>query len=105
MSRAPLLAAIVGLSIVNGLVSPVLLPQFWILAALSLAPWQPGPAALGQAASLDASIFTIALAGVPAALYERLARRRQSTTVSLLIWLCGVLALSAPALLYLARGE
>lgn len=102
MNREPLLVAIVGVAIINGLFSPILLPQFVPISMLLLSMWQPSPGLLFFTASLGASTFTLVLSGVPAALYERFTGRQESTTASLLIWLAGAVVLTLPAFLYLA---
>jgi hypothetical protein len=62
------------------------------------------PALLPQVASLLfllssllVATFTLMIAGVPAAVYERLSGARESDFVSMGIWLLGVLVLTAPA--------
>ena len=102
MNREPLLVAVVGVSILNGLFSPILLPQFVPISMLLLSMWQPGPSLLFFTASLGASTFTLVLSGVPAALYERITGKQESTTTSLLIWLAGAVILTLPAFHYLA---
>jgi hypothetical protein len=49
--------------------------------------------------------LTILIAGVPAALYERMRGQRESTPVSLAIWLGGVILLALPAILSLLGEE
>ena len=44
------------------------------------------------------STATIILAGIPAALYERFAGAKDSTPVSLWIWLAGTAILTLPAI-------
>jgi hypothetical protein len=48
--------------------------------------------------SLTISVFTVLLAGVPAAIYERAKGLTASNTASLTIWLISGLALAMPAL-------
>jgi hypothetical protein len=48
--------------------------------------------------SLSLSVFTVLLAGVPAALYERAKGLQESDTASLTIWLVSGLVLALPAL-------
>jgi uncharacterized membrane protein YqhA len=47
--------------------------------------------------SLSISVFTVLLAGVPAALYERSKGLKDSDTASLTIWLLSAIVLTLPA--------
>lgn len=49
-------------------------------------------------ASLMVSTATIILGGIPAAIYERATRAKESTDVSLWIWLAGTAILTIPAI-------
>ena len=97
--RQTLLMAVLGLSIVNGIFSPLLKIAVPISAALmpELFPrtleW-----VLFWASILVASV-TLLFSGVPAAVYERLVERSSQGTVSLWIWLAGAVLLSLPAML------
>jgi hypothetical protein len=98
MSRRHLLAAVLLVSLLNGLASPA------VLFVMVLAPvWMPefvtitmGTVAYG--ASLIVAFATTLLAGVPAALWERLRGQRDSDSTSMLVWLAGAVLLSLPAL-------
>lgn len=91
--------AVLGLSIVNGIFSPLLKIAVPVSAALmpELFPrtleW-----VLFWASILLASV-TLLFSGVPAALYERLIAHDSQGTASLWIWLAGALLLSLPAML------
>ena len=81
----------------NGLFSPALR-----IVVLFAPVWYP--ALLPQVASLLlllssllVATFTLMIAGVPAAIYERLSGAEQSSFISMGIWLSGVLILTAPA--------
>ena len=97
--RQTLFMAVLGLSIANGIFSPLLKIAVPISAALmpELFPrtveW-----VLFWASILVASV-TLLFSGVPAAVYERLVERRSPSTVSLWIWLGGAVLLSLPAML------
>ena len=97
--RQTLFMAVLGLSIVNGIFSPLLKIAVPISAALmpELFPrtleW-----VLFWASILVASV-TLLFSGVPAAVYERLVERSSQGTVSLWIWLAGAVLLSLPAML------
>lgn len=97
--RQTLFMVVLGLSIVNGIFSPLLRVAVPISAALmpELFPrtleW-----VLFWASILLASV-TLLFSGVPAALYERLVAREERGTASLWIWLAGAVLLSLPAML------
>jgi hypothetical protein len=97
--RQTLFMLVLGLSIVNGIFSPLLKIAVPISAALmpELFPrtleW-----VLFWASILVASV-TLLFSGVPAALYERLIARGGHSTTSLWIWLAGAVLLSLPAML------
>jgi hypothetical protein len=99
LDRQTLFLLVIGLSIVNGIFSPLLRIAVPISAALmpELFPrtleW-----VLFWASILIAST-TLLLSGVPAAVYERLIQRKPQGTTSLWIWLAGAVLLSLPAML------
>jgi hypothetical protein len=89
---------VVGLAILNGIFSPVLIAVFALQGI-----WYPFflPPVLGLVfafSSLILSTLTLMVAGVPAALFERLASDGKSSFTSGLIWLAGVILLTFPAL-------
>ena len=98
LDRQSLLLIVVGVCIVNGIFSPFLKIALPISAALlpELFPrtieW-----VLFWASILLAST-TLLFSGVPAALYERLARPGPQATAPMWIWLAGAVVLSLPAL-------
>lgn len=85
--------------ILNGMFSPV------ILLVMSTWPaWFPvllldvNDATLFYLSSLIVATSTLLISGVPAAVYERLAGRKQSDLASRVLWLAGALLLSLPAI-------
>lgn len=90
------LVPIMAVAIVNGIFSP------WVLAVFLLYPvWYPTWAPMMtqpvyMASALILSTLTLMIAGVPAALYERLAEAAKPT-VTAAIWLTGVVLLTLPA--------
>ena len=93
----PGLVFVLGVAMLNGLFSPALR-----IVVLFAPVWYP--ALLPQTASLLfflssllVATFTLMIAGVPAAIYERLSGQADSDVVSMGIWLLGVLILTAPA--------
>jgi hypothetical protein len=99
LDRQTLFLAVLGLSIVNGIFSPLLRIAVPVSAALmpELFPrtveW-----VLFWASILVASV-TLLFSGVPAAVYARLVERDPQGTGSLWIWLSGAVLLSLPVLL------
>jgi hypothetical protein len=104
LKRDVLLVATAGLALLNGMhFSPLFDPVLFFVHRM--APSFFGPLLLFYFNSLFISLTTLLLAGVPAAIYERLRGLKESTMVSLCIWLAGVLLLTLPALLSVARGD
>lgn len=91
---------ILALGIINGLFSPMV-----AYAVILQALWYPSgflpasPSFLFMFSSLMVSTFSIMLAGVPAALYERFVSRGKTTNTSLWIWVSALAILSMPAVL------
>lgn len=90
------LVPVMAVAILNGIFSP------WVLVAFVLYPvWYPAwaPATtqfVYMASALILSTLTIMLAGVPAALYQRLAAQPSGIVVAT-IWLAGTVLLTLPA--------
>ncbi|HUE46212.1 MAG TPA: hypothetical protein VMO81_08185 [Aestuariivirgaceae bacterium] len=89
---------VLGVAMLNGMFSPALR-----IVVLFAPVWYP--ALLPQVASLLfllssllVATFTLMIAGIPAAIFERLSGRPDSDVVSMGIWLLGVLILTAPAI-------
>lgn len=92
------IVVIVGLAILNGIFSPLLIMVFalqGIWYPFFLPPMLP---LVFMLSSLILATMTLMIAGVPAALYERFAGGGTSTYMSGLIWLGGVLLLTLPAI-------
>lgn len=98
MTQRHLHIAILLLALVNGMASPM------TRAVMLLAPlWFPGlitptPEAVYQGAVVIVAILTILLAGIPAALLERVRGQAQSDQASTIVWLVVTCVLSLPAL-------
>jgi hypothetical protein len=92
-----MLVPVMAVAIVNGIFSP------WVLVVFVLYPvwfpnWAPAQAQIVYMFSaLLLSTLTIMLAGVPAALWERLSPKARPAAVGL-IWLAGATLLTFPAL-------
>jgi hypothetical protein len=78
--------------------SPYFDPAF-ILVKFLLAPafFLSSPILLFYFTSLFVSVSCLIIAGVPAAVFERVTGRRNSDALSLGIWLAGVIILALPA--------
>ena len=106
MSNQGYLIGILGFALLNGMFSPILLPQT-TAAVLLLSPGLliTSPHVVAFLAYILGSTFTVMLAGIPAALYERLTGSAESTATSLWIWLACTAVLSLPAVFsFLAVG-
>jgi hypothetical protein len=95
---------VLGVAMLNGLFSPALR-----IVVLFAPVWYPEflPASAGLLflfSSLLVSTFTLMIAGVPAAIYERLSGTPESNFVSMGIWLAGVLILTAPAVPFMLQA-
>jgi len=97
MTRDQLLAFVLVVCIFNGIFSP------WVLIAVINAPaWMPGflpysPGVLFYGSSLLISTMTLLVAGLPAALAERLLDE-VTPTAAVWIWLAAAVVMSIPAL-------
>jgi hypothetical protein len=98
MDRQTLFAVISGVCIVNGIFSPL------IALPYALSPiWMPDfipltPSIAAYCSSLAMSFATLLVSGVPAALYERIARTGPEATGPMYLWLAAAVALSLPAI-------
>jgi ABC-type transport system involved in multi-copper enzyme maturation permease subunit len=100
LTRGVLLAAIVGLAVVNGMVfAPLFDSVAYFLLPVSKEFFVASRTTIYHATSPVIALATLVLGGVPAAIYERIGGHERSTAVSLGIWLLAVLALSLPGLL------
>jgi hypothetical protein len=96
LQKDVMLVATCGMSLLNGMPwSPMLLPVTILLTPFLAGTFLGSPLVLTYLASMLVSAFTLLLAGVPAALYERFTGQTDSTPNSIAIWLVGVLVLVA----------
>jgi hypothetical protein len=101
MQRDGILVGIAGFSLVNGMhVSPWFDPVYILLRPFTPTLIVSSPLLTFYFTSLFLGVMSVALAGVPAAIFERMTGRKESDTTSLLIWLAFVLMLAIPALLF-----
>jgi hypothetical protein len=89
-----------GLALVSGLdLSPVFDTVSFYLASFGRNSPLFHPELFYYLTSLAISAMTLLLAGIPAALYERLRGLQTSSPASLAIWLAGTLLLALPVIL------
>lgn len=94
----PFLFGILSMGIVNGIFSPmtgllVILNPLWYPSNF----FPASPAFVGMFASLIVSTMSIMIAGIPAAIYERVFGKRRTTVYSLWIWIACLSVVSMPA--------
>jgi hypothetical protein len=106
LRRDMLLVGILGASILNGMhFSPWFDPAFVLTKPFFQITFMiSSPLLIFYFTSLMLSTLTVMLAGVPAAVFERVTGRKETDAVSLGIWLAAAVLLSIPALLGAARS-
>lgn len=99
MQRDVFLVSAAGASLLNGMhFSPLFDPILFLLRPF-ISPLLASPLVMFYLTSIFISVMTLAIAGVPAALYERLRGQQDSTPMSLGIWLVATLLLAIPGIL------
>ncbi|MEK7686966.1 MAG: hypothetical protein AAB398_01070 [Pseudomonadota bacterium] len=101
MDRNLLVFTVVGISILNGLFSPLIAIAMPIAAVLMPEVF---PRSVGWVlffSSLLVSSATLLVAGIPAALYERLVAGARGSNAAIVIWLVGAGLLALPAFRHL----
>jgi hypothetical protein len=93
------LIAIFAVSMLNGLYfSPLFDPVLFVIPRPMGMFFVKGQTVTFYAAGFFLWLMTLLLAGIPAAIYERVRGLQRSTPVSLAIWFLAALALSYPSL-------
>jgi hypothetical protein len=107
LTRALLLLAVVAFSLLNGFSgSPVHDSVDYMLGiALRGYPFMTRANLYNYVTPLAIVLMTLALSGIPAAVYERIRGLKASTPASLAIWLICAVLLSLPVLMRLAIGD
>ena len=102
MNRQQAFALVLGLSAVNGILSPYL--DFVVaLSPIWLPNWLPGsPGMLFYASSLLTATTTLLLSGMPAALAERFVPGVRGSGKTTAIWAVAALVLTLPGLVRLS---
>ena len=99
MNLQTLFIATLGVTLLNGFVSPVL-PFVFLMAPVWMPEFVPMTSiAVLYGTSLIVSVSTLILAGVPAGLFERLTGRQETDSTSMLVWLATAILLTLPGLL------
>ena len=99
LRRDALLAATIGLAVVSGLpVTPRFNSISHILYLFTRGSSSIAGDVLFYATSVAMAVMTLLIAGIPAAIYERIRGLQESTPVSLGIWLAATALLALPAL-------
>ena len=102
LDRQTLLFMIIGLCILNGILSPYMNIAVPISAALMPELFPRTPEWVLFWGSIFLASATLLFSGVPAALYERWIDGSPESTASMWIWLAGAAFLTAPVLARLA---
>lgn len=98
MTPRALFVAVLGVTLLNGFVSPMV-PLVFLLSPVWMPEFAPRtPIAILYGTSLIVSISTLIVSGVPAALFERLTGRQDTDMSSMLVWLGAAILLTLPGL-------
>lgn len=100
VARCVLLGAAVVVALFNGsLWSPLFDSVAYILYLATRGYPLVTPLRLSYATPVAIAIMTLLIAGIPAAIYERIRGLRSSTSVSIGIWLAATLLLTLPTIM------
>jgi hypothetical protein len=100
MQRDVLMVATAATSLLNGQgFSPVFDPIFFLLRPFIAGTFLSTPLVFFYLTSIFISLMTLLIAGVPAAIYERVRGTAGSTPVSIGIWFVATALLSFPAII------
>ncbi len=98
------IVGIVGFAILNGIYNPALLPHSTGMAVvMTMGMLNAHVSVLVFIAYLLGATLTIMLAGIPAALYERMSGSTESTSISMWIWLACTALVTLPAVMTFFR--
>jgi hypothetical protein len=104
--RSLLLIAILACALLNGFsLSPVFdWADYMLGVVLRGYPYMTRGVINAYVTPVAMTLMTLAIAGIPAALYERIRGLESSTAVSLAIWLAGAVLLALPAIMRAVGG-
>jgi hypothetical protein len=107
LTRAVLLLATLACALINGLtLSPLFDWADYMLAVMLRGyPYMTRAVINTYVTPLAVTAMTLAIAGIPAAVYERIRGLNSSTAVSLAIWLAAAVLISLPALMRLIGSD
>ncbi len=91
--------AAMGASTLNGAPSSPLFDPVLYLLRPALAPLPVDPEVLFYLSSVFIALLTLAIAGIPAAIWERVRGLTQSSWGSMLIWMLAAVVVSLPGIL------
>lgn len=99
MNTQTIFIAILGVTLLNGFVSPII-PLVFLMSPVWLPEFVPPTRiVLLYGTSLIVSLATLVVSCVPAGLFERLTGREESDQTSMLVWLGAAILLTVPGLL------
>lgn len=98
MQRDVLLVATAAASLLNGQSFSPLFDPVLILLRPFIAQLITSPLLLFYLTSIFISLVTLMIAGIPAAIYERVRGHKESSPISLGIWLAATLLLTVPTM-------
>jgi hypothetical protein len=106
LTRALLLTATLALALLNGFsLSPVFdWTDYMLGVVLRGYPYMTRGVINAYITPLAIAVMTLAIAGIPAAVYERFRGLKSSTAVSLAIWLGAAVLLALPAIMRAVAG-
>jgi hypothetical protein len=105
MRRDSFIVAIAGLSLANGThLSPFFDPAFLLFRNFAPAFFITSQVLVFYFTSLFLATFTLLVAGVPAAIYERVKGEKQGSITSMIIWLVCLIPLTLPSIMALVNG-
>ncbi|MEK9967949.1 MAG: hypothetical protein VW600_02355 [Ferrovibrio sp.] len=99
MNPQTVFIGILGVTLLNGFISPIV-PLVFVMSPVWLPEFVPPtriPLLYGT--SLIVSISTLMLSAVPAGIFERITGREESDLASMLVWLGAAILLTLPGLL------
>jgi hypothetical protein len=107
LTRALLLIATLAFALLNGFsLSPVFdFADYMLGVVLRGYPYMTRGVINAYVTPLAITLMTLAIAGIPAAVYERIRGLKSSTAVSLAIWLVAAAVLALPAIMGAVAGD
>lgn len=99
MNPQTIFIAVLGVTLLNGFVSPVV-PLVFVMAPVWLPEFVPPTRiVLLYGTSLIVSVSTLMISAVPAGIFERLTGRQDTDVTSMFVWLGAAILLTLPGLL------